>query len=56
MECTPMEKRTAAILLVDMVSELRAYGCDNQIYHEAVAVACAELMKEDEMEESHDRT
>lgn len=51
MECAPMEKRTAAILLVDMVSELRTYGCDNQIYREAVAMACAELMKDDEMEE-----
>ena len=40
-----MSKREAAILLVDMVAVLRDSGADNQIYHEAVAIACAELMK-----------
>lgn len=45
MERGNMSKREAAILLVDMVSDLRGYGADNQLYHEAVAIACAELMK-----------
>lgn len=45
MERGNMSKREAAILLVDMVSDLRGYGADNQTYHEAVAIACAELMK-----------
>ena len=53
MERGNMTKKEAAILLVDMVSDLRGYGADNQIYHEAVAIACAELLnaetaKEDE--------
>ena len=39
-----MTKKEAAILLVDMISDLRGYGADNQIYHEAVAIACAELL------------
>ena len=45
MERGNMSKREAAILLVDMISDLRGSGADNQMYHEAVAIACAELMK-----------
>lgn len=47
MERGNMTKKQAAILLVDMVSELRGCGVNDQIYHEAVAVACAELLKEE---------
>ena len=46
MECSNMTKKEAAILLVDMISDLRAYGVDDHSYHEAVAIACAELLRE----------
>lgn len=43
-----MTKREAAIRLVDMISDLRACGNDEASYHEAVAIACAELMGDDD--------
>lgn len=44
-----MTKCEAAIKLVEMVCDLRAYaGTDIPEYHEAVAIACAELYKGDE--------
>lgn len=46
-----MTKCEAAIKLVEMVCDLRAYsGTDIPEYHEAVAIACSELYKSDEDE------
>lgn len=43
-----MTNEEAAVLLIDMISDLRVCGYDNQSYHNAVVVACAELMKNTE--------
>ena len=43
-----MSNREAAVLLVSMVSDLRASGYDDPKYHEAVAVACGVLLNEKE--------
>ena len=40
-----MNKYQAAILLIEMISDLRVTNSDKPEYHEAVVVACAELMK-----------
>ena len=45
-----MRNNEAAVLLVSMVSDLRAAGYDDPKYHEAVAVACGVLMNEEEKE------
>ena len=46
-----MTNEEAAVLLVDMISDLRMCGYDNQSYHNAVVIACAELMKNTEERE-----
>lgn len=53
-----MTKCEAAIKLIEMVCDLRAYaGTDIPEYREAVAIACSELYKADEdescLEEGH---
>lgn len=48
MELRSMTNEEAAVLLVDMISDLRVCGYDNQSYHKAVVIACAELMKNTE--------
>ena len=48
MELRSMTNEEAAVLLVDMISDLRACGYDNPSYHKAVVIACAELMKNTE--------
>lgn len=52
-----MTKYEAAIKLVEMVCDLRAYaGTYNPEYHEAVAIACSELYKADEADEDESWT
>lgn len=48
MELRSMTNEEAAVLLVDMISDLRVCGYDNTLYHKAVVIACAELMKNTE--------
>lgn len=43
-----MKGNEAAVLLVSMISDLRAAGYDDPKYHEAVATACGVLMNEEE--------
>ena len=47
-----MTKYQAAVLLVEMISDLRVNGYDREEYHEAVALACKELIARYEQEES----
>lgn len=43
-----MTYREAAIMLVSMIADLRGSGYDSDGYHEAVAIACGVLMKQEE--------
>lgn len=36
----------AAVLIVEMVSDLRSSGYDRDEYHEAAALACKELLRD----------
>jgi len=46
MENRRITKKEAATLLVEMISDLRLAGHNTEPYHEAVALACAELLKD----------
>lgn len=45
-----INKYQAAILLIDMISALRVTNSDTPEYHEAIVLACAELMAAHERE------